>query len=163
MIERIDRNYLNDYEVAIGSIEARAAYMWCPFCGGWHGSHPQLAISTTGEVKEAPKVPEVIGKVVRQVMERETNVRFKPPAERWEEAGLIDGEPAQLKKDGDRLRVIWDGTSNPDPNNHREIVTNDGINAVYVRDLDERVVLNQNSDDPYEPYVRDTSNRYTFE
>ncbi len=163
MTEHIKWAGFSDYEVVMDSAEARVAYMWCPFCGGWHGGSSQPAISTTGEAKEAPTIPVVIGKILRQVMEQETNVKFKSAAERWDETGSIDGEPAQVKKDGDRLRVIWDGTSNPDPNNHSEIITNDGLNAVYVRDLDDRVVVNENRDDPYEPYVRDISNRYNFE
>lgn len=163
MIERIGGKGFVDYEVAIHSVETRVAHMWCPFCGGWHGADPQPAISTTGEVREAPRIPGAIGRIIQTIMENETNVKFKPQAERWEESGEVDGGPALIKQEGERRRVIWDGTPNPDPYNHREIITNDGLNADYVRDINEQVIVNINRDDPYEPYRRDTSNRYTFE
>ncbi len=137
-------------------------HFWCPYCGGWHGSStPPFLAGANSEPVSLP--PKAITKIVREVVEAETNVKWKPLAERWEEKGTIDGEPARIKQDGDRMRVIWDGTGDPDPYNHREIITNDGVNAEYVRDLDDQVIVNMNKEDPYEPYKRDTSNRYTFE
>lgn len=163
MIENAGWRDFDNGEIVIEYTEATIAHIWCPYCGGWHGASPPPAISTTGEAEAAPKIPESIGKIVRQAMEEETNVTWKPLAEQWEDSGLIDGKPAIIKREGDRLRAIWSNTPDPDPYNHREIITNDGVNAAYVRDLDERVVVNENRDDPYEPYTRDTSNRYTFE
>jgi hypothetical protein len=61
------------------------------------------------------------------------------------------------------MRAIWSDARGPDPYNHSEIVTNDGTNAVYVRDLDEHVVVDDSQEDPYEPYTRDNANRYNFE
>jgi hypothetical protein len=105
----------------------------------------------------------VIGKIVRSVVEAETNVRWKPPAERWKGSGEVDDMPADVKIQGDTTKVVWTSESGVDPNNHREIVTHDSLNAVYVRDLDERVIVDDKQDNPYQPYTRDTSNRYSFD
>ena len=137
-------------------------HFWCPYCGGWHGGGPPPQSQQTESVP-APQVPETIGRLVRSVMEAETNVRWKPPAERWENRGEVDGMPADMKVQGDTTKAVWTDENGIDPNNHREIVTHDNLNAVYVRDLNEQVVVDDNQEDPYQPYTRDTSNRYNFD
>lgn len=143
--------------------QTKLAEFWCPYCGGWHGSSPPAFTESRIESGPAPELPQVLGKVIGKVIEAETNMRRKPLAESWQQEGSIDGEPAKVKQSGDRIRVIWDGNSDIDPYNHKEIISNDGVNAVYVRDLNENVVVDNSKDEPYTPYVRDTSNRITFE
>jgi hypothetical protein len=50
--------------------------------------------------------------------------------------GEVDGKPAEVKEDGQRVEAIYN--LNNDPHDH--IVTNDGVNADYVRENGEVIV-----------------------
>lgn len=56
---------------------------------------------------------------------------------KWEYGGKIDGEPAKVREDGQRVEALWGGHPMPDNDKpgfkHGHIVTNDGVNADYVR------------------------------
>jgi len=59
--------------------------------------------------------------------------------------GTVDGNPGYVQKSGDRT-VGYSG-----PGNVGKIVSNDGVNASYLRNDDGEVVLDDNSPDPYNP------------
>lgn len=53
----------------------------------------------------------------------------------WHSGGSVDGQPARTRKDGSRIEALWGG-ANPrgDGAGHGHIVSEDGINASYVRE-----------------------------
>jgi hypothetical protein len=53
----------------------------------------------------------------------------------WKD-GKVDGKPAEVKEDGKRVEAISNLKNDP----HDHIVTNDGINADYVREKGEVIV-----------------------
>lgn len=59
--------------------------------------------------------------------------------------GTVDGQPAYVQQDGDRT-VAYSGSDNIG-----KIVTNDGLNADYVRDDDGNPIVDSQSLDPYNP------------
>ena len=62
----------------------------------------------------------------------------------WE-PGQLDGQPAQVKQDGQRIEAL----NNFRPGNrHDHIVSNDGLNADYVR-INGEVVVDNNLPNPY--------------
>lgn len=61
-------------------------------------------------------------------------------------AGDVDGQPAQVKQSGQRVEAIYDYNGAK----HAHIVSNDGVNADYLRDSDGTVIVNSSSDKPYE-------------
>ncbi len=67
----------------------------------------------------------------------------------WRSGGRVDDKPAVTRKSGDRTEALWGG-KNPrgDGEGHGHIVTNDGLNAAYVRYPDED-----------EPFVDDVSDK----
>ncbi len=130
--------------------EENSEKFWCPHCGGWHGSGPPPSPSVQGlELTEAPPVPEAIGKIIRKMVEAETNVRWKPLPKPWPETGFVDDESAAIRREGDGIEAIWGGDPSPDPYNHRHIASKDGINANYVRDMDDLVIVDDKREDPY--------------
>lgn len=66
-----------------------------------------------------------------------------------ENNGTVDGKPAYVKQRGNRTEA-YSG-----PGNREKIVTNDGINASYIRDASGYVSLNDQRKDPYEGYDQD--------
>jgi hypothetical protein len=62
----------------------------------------------------------------------------------WED-GMIDGERASVREEGDRVEAVWpvdeDGEG-IDPHSH--IVTTDGLNAGYYRPAGEAPVVDDN-------------------
>lgn len=59
--------------------------------------------------------------------------------------GTVDGKPGYVQQSGGRT-VGYSG-----PGNVGKIVSNDGMNASYVRNDDGEAVLDDNSPDPYNP------------
>src|SRR3954452_4041217 len=52
----------------------------------------------------------------------------------WLDGGNVDGEEAKTKQQGERLDAIWGGSAGNTPGDgHGHIVSNDGVNADYVR------------------------------
>lgn len=60
--------------------------------------------------------------------------------------GTVNGQSAYVQQSGDRT-VAYESSDQVG-----KIVTNDGLNASYVRDDTGKVIVNDNRDDPYEPY-----------
>jgi len=60
--------------------------------------------------------------------------------------GDVDGQNAQVKQSGQRVEAIYD-FNGP---NHAHIVSNDGVNADYLRNSDGTVVVDSSSDTPYD-------------
>lgn len=51
----------------------------------------------------------------------------------WQDGGAVDGEPARVREQGDRIEALWGGEGSPDGEGHGHIVSNgDGV-AAYVR------------------------------
>lgn len=59
--------------------------------------------------------------------------------------GQVDDQPAQVKQADQRIEAIYDF----DGTQHAHIVSNDGLNADYLRDADGRVVVNSDQENPY--------------
>lgn len=59
--------------------------------------------------------------------------------------GTVDGQSAYILKDGDRTEAYTG------PEHEGKVVTNDGVNAEYLRDDDGNVIMNSNAPDPYNP------------
>jgi hypothetical protein len=56
----------------------------------------------------------------------------------WDK-GKVDGKPAQVKEDGKRVEAIYNFRAG---GVHDKIVTNDGVNADYVREGG-KVIVNE--------------------
>lgn len=59
--------------------------------------------------------------------------------------GSVDGRSAYVQRSGDRT-VAYSG-----PDNQGKVVSNDGLNADYVRNDDGTTVVNSESPDPHNP------------
>jgi hypothetical protein len=51
----------------------------------------------------------------------------------WRHGGAVDGEPAKVKEEDGRVEALWGGEGESDGHRHGHIVSNDGVNAAYVR------------------------------
>lgn len=60
--------------------------------------------------------------------------------------GKVDGKPAQVKESGSRIEAISDFNGSA----HSHIVSNDGLNADYVRESNGTVVVDSSSPAPYD-------------
>jgi hypothetical protein len=67
----------------------------------------------------------------------------------WEYGGNVDGEAAKTNERGNRVEALWGGEGKPDGPDHGHIVSNDGINASYLREPGGEVVVNDNLPNPY--------------
>lgn len=53
----------------------------------------------------------------------------------WFDGGKVGDEDAKTKEEGSRLEAIWGGSKgNTRDDDHGHIVTNDGVNAAYLRE-----------------------------
>jgi hypothetical protein len=79
----------------------------------------------------------------------------------WEEGGFVDDEPAKTKSSGDRVEALYGGEETPDGEGHGHIVTNDGVNASYVREPAEKrpIVDDEPSSRTYTGYSEGASDR----
>lgn len=59
--------------------------------------------------------------------------------------GTVGGRSGYVQRSGERT-VAYSG-----PDNQGKLVSNDGVNADYIRDDDGRTVLDSQSPDPYNP------------
>jgi hypothetical protein len=59
--------------------------------------------------------------------------------------GKVDDKPAKVKEEGTRVEALY----NLRPDNKDHIVSNDGVNADYVREGGEVIVDNSRSDNAY--------------
>ena len=71
----------------------------------------------------------------------------------WEN-GQVDGDPGRVNQSGSRIEGLWGGDGQPDGPNHGHIVSNDGLNADYVRDPGGYVPVDNAQQDPYAGYQR---------
>ncbi len=63
----------------------------------------------------------------------------------WQDGSEVDGQPAKTNEDGNRVEALWGGQDSPDDSDgHGHIVTNDGLNAAYLREPDGEVVVDDN-------------------
>lgn len=61
----------------------------------------------------------------------------------WQAGGSVSGQPAKTKQTGARVEALWGGTHpDGDGDGHGHIVSNDGVNADYVRYPGERPIVN---------------------
>lgn len=71
----------------------------------------------------------------------------------WMSGGSVDGEDATTKESGNRVEALWGGSDGNTPgDNHGHIVSNDGVNADYVREPGGDVTVDSSKSDPYEGY-----------
>jgi len=135
---------------------------WCPFCGGWHGGGPPPSRPDYNPAP-APRIPEALGKVV-------TPETTRRPSMLTNEAGRISGEPAKVRRNVDtgKMDVYWGGEGTPDGRGHGHVISNDGLNANYVREPGpERndIPVNDLLSEPYANLDlprQDESGRYDF-
>lgn len=69
----------------------------------------------------------------------------------WFDGGKVNGEDAKTKEgpEENRLQAIWGGSrGNTRGDNHGKVVTNDGVNAAYLREPGGEVVVNNTEDPP---------------
>lgn len=64
-----------------------------------------------------------------------------------EDNGSVSGQSAYIKQSGDRTEA-YHGQFH-----QGKVVSNDGINASFVRDENGNVVADDSKDDPYDPYL----------
>ena len=65
----------------------------------------------------------------------------------WLDGGKVNGEDAKTKEEGDRVEAIWGGSKGNKPGDgHGHLVSNDGVNAAYLREPGGEVVVNNSED-----------------
>lgn len=73
----------------------------------------------------------------------------------WQAGGSVDGQPARTRQRGSRVDGLWGGTRGNQPGDgHGHIVSNDGVNADYLRDpgMDHSDYVVNNDDRAVDPY-----------
>ena len=71
----------------------------------------------------------------------------------WED-GYVDDDPARVNQNDTRVEGLWGGEGKPDGRNPGHIVSNDGLNADYVREPGGYVVTDNAQKEPYLGYYR---------
>jgi hypothetical protein len=67
----------------------------------------------------------------------------------WQDGGQVGDQEARTRVEGSRVEALWGGDGAPDGPGHGHIVSNDGLNADYVREPWETPVVDNNRPDPY--------------
>lgn len=80
----------------------------------------------------------------------------------WQNGGFVNGQPANVNQDGNRVEGLWGGIGGPDGQGHGHIVSNDGLNASYVREPGGQVIVDDQARfDPYHVH-QNTDPRHLF-
>jgi hypothetical protein len=78
----------------------------------------------------------------------------------WDDEGSVDGEDAKTRSSGDRVEALWGGEGRPDGTDHAHIVTNDRINASFLRDPGGEIIVDDNpQSSTYTGYSESSSDR----
>ena len=70
----------------------------------------------------------------------------------WFDGGRVDDQDARTKETGSRVEAIWGGKPEPGDPGHGHIVSNDGLNADYLREPGGHVIVDDQRQDPYAEY-----------
>ncbi len=166
----------SNVEVIIDSTEPTLTHAWCTYCGGWHGGGPPPD-TKDGDTRPTPSVPEVLGKIIGKTIQGDRSINHqRVSVPRWQRGGFVNGQPAKIKVDGDKLEALWGG-ENPDGDgsHHGHLVSHDGINANLIAepgaDKNRRdTPVNDWRIDPYDQnspsaptYDHDEKTGYTFD